>query len=102
MIILGNINNPCFNIPELSEVNCIIAVFLHRPIDCYRAVVEDSAENSLVQRTASTTMKIFKEQIAVKKYLYRVQQAKQVNNDLISYTALSIHVETVCSMLSVL
>lgn len=44
MIILGNTNNPCFNMSELSEVNFIIAVFLPRPIGWYRAVMEDSVQ----------------------------------------------------------
>lgn len=91
--------------PKLSEVNCTIAIFLYRPVDCYRAVMQDSAgvasENRLMQLTASTAMKIAKEQIAVKEYPYHVPMAKQLNNDLISYTALSRHVE-ICSILPML
>lgn len=86
---------------ELSEVNFIIAVFLPRPIGWYRAVMEDSvqSENNLVQETAGTTMQIAKEQVAVTKCPYHAPQAKQVNNDLISYTALSRRVEIVCNTL---
>lgn len=67
VIIPGNINNPCFNKPKfilLSEVDCTVAVFLHRIADCYRAVAENNTgiQYSLIQMlTAGTTMKIARE-----------------------------------------